>query len=156
MTTKTRRPPARKTGPSQFEQAWRDLPACVDADPMAVKTLDDLRWACVIQLDLIEEGQDGTEADDPQAIRRWLKRWNRPIAEEFVGPPAPRHPPVFRLHNTYGWNLAYVLGDGEADVTVRRTFRGEDAGDLRMTPEEARAHYASMRRQGFVRSEDVL
>src|SRR5262245_19860954 len=48
-----------------FERAWNDLPACVDADPLASKTIDDLRWACQLQLDLIEEGQDGTEDDDP-------------------------------------------------------------------------------------------
>lgn len=58
-----------------FREAWRELPSCVELDPLAMKTIDDLRWACRIQLDLIEEGQDGTENDDPKAIRRWLKKY---------------------------------------------------------------------------------
>jgi len=62
-----------------FEQAWRDLPACVDADPLAMKTISDLRWACQIQLDLIEEGQDSADGDDPKPIRRWLKKYGSPI-----------------------------------------------------------------------------
>lgn len=61
---------------SQLEQAWRDLPADVDAGD--AQTLDDLRWACRLQLDLIEEGQDGTEADDRRAIVRWLKKYGDP------------------------------------------------------------------------------
>jgi hypothetical protein len=60
-----------------FDQAWRDMPPSVDTDPLSMKTLDDLRWACLIQLDLIESGQDGTEEDDPKAIRRWLKKYGR-------------------------------------------------------------------------------
>lgn len=61
-----------------FEQAWQDMPACVDTDPLAMKTINDLRWACLTQLDLIEEGQDGTEEDEPKAIKRWLKKYGRP------------------------------------------------------------------------------
>jgi len=61
-----------------YERALRDLPTSVGADPLAMTTLDDLRWAAVTQLDLIESGEDGTEADDPRAIRRWLKRYGRP------------------------------------------------------------------------------
>jgi hypothetical protein len=63
---------------TEFEKARRDLPACVEQDTLSQKTLDDLRWACRIQLDLIEEGQDGTEDDDPRAIKRWLKRYGDP------------------------------------------------------------------------------
>ncbi len=62
-----------------FEKAWRELPACIDTDPLAMRTLEVLRFACRIQLDLIEEGQDGTEDDDPKAIRRWLKNWTDSI-----------------------------------------------------------------------------
>jgi hypothetical protein len=61
-----------------FKQALHDLPSSVDFDPLAMRTINDLRWACLIQLDLIEEGQDGTEEDDPKAIRRWLKKYGRP------------------------------------------------------------------------------
>jgi hypothetical protein len=39
---------------------------CVEYDPLAMKTLGDLRWGCLLQLDLIEEGQDSTEGDDPK------------------------------------------------------------------------------------------
>ncbi len=55
-----------KTNPATFTLAVRDMPDCVDFDPLAMKTIDDLRFACQIQLDLIEEGQDGTEDDDAQ------------------------------------------------------------------------------------------
>lgn len=61
-----------------FEQALRDLPSDIDYDPLAMKTVNDLRWACVLQLDLIEEGQDSAEGDDPKPIRRWLKKYGRP------------------------------------------------------------------------------
>jgi hypothetical protein len=64
-----------------FQQAWKDLPACVDTDPLAMKTIRDLRWACQTQLDLIDEGQDGTEDDDPKAIRRWLKKYGSPVTD---------------------------------------------------------------------------
>ncbi len=61
-----------------FTQAVRELPDSVDFDPLAMKTLNDLQWACVLQLDLIEEGQDSTEGDDPKPVRRWLKKYGRP------------------------------------------------------------------------------
>jgi hypothetical protein len=64
------------------EEAMKEVPACVEIDHLAVKTLNDLRWACQIQLDLIEEGQDGTEQDDPEAIRAWLKKFGSPVKEE--------------------------------------------------------------------------
>ncbi len=67
---------AKKIKNPTFEQALRDLPECVDVDLMAMKTIDDLRWSCLIQLDLIEEGQDSTEHDDPKAIKRWLKKYS--------------------------------------------------------------------------------
>jgi hypothetical protein len=57
-----------------YDRAFRDIPECVAVDPLAMRTLEDLRCACLTQLDLIEEGQDGTEDDDPAALRRWLKK----------------------------------------------------------------------------------
>ena len=66
------------TTATTFELAWRDMPASVELDPLAMKTIEDLRYACLIQLDLIEEGQDGTEDDDPRAIKRWLRKYGRP------------------------------------------------------------------------------
>ena len=65
-------------GGLEFSRAMRELPDSVSVDPLVMKTIEDLRWACLIQLDLIEEGQDGTEEDDAMAIRRWLKRYGRP------------------------------------------------------------------------------
>lgn len=62
-----------------FADAWRDMPACVELDALAMKTMDDLRYACLIQLDLIEESQDGTESDDPVTIRKWLKKYGRQV-----------------------------------------------------------------------------
>ena len=63
---------------SLFERAWRDMPEGVETDPLAMKTLEDLRFACLIELDLIEEGQDSAEGIDPNPIRRWLKKYGRP------------------------------------------------------------------------------
>lgn len=63
---------------SLFERAWRDMPAGVELDPLAMKTLEDLRFACLIELDLIEEGQDSAEDIDPKPIRRWLKKYGHP------------------------------------------------------------------------------
>lgn len=59
---------------SAFDRAWRDLPECISTDPLAMRTLEDLRYACLIQLDLIREGQDSAEGDDPRPIQRWLKK----------------------------------------------------------------------------------
>lgn len=59
----------------QFAKAFKALPLCIDVDPLADKTLADLKFRCLIQLDLIEEGQDGTVNDDPAAIRKWLKKY---------------------------------------------------------------------------------
>ena len=58
-----------------FQKAWNDLPACVLTDPLATKTISDLRWACQIQLDLIKEQQDGTQEDDLHAIKQWMKKY---------------------------------------------------------------------------------
>jgi glutathione S-transferase len=65
---------------SDFEKAMSDLPICMVGALMGdEKTIGDLVYACQVQLDLIEEGQDGTEEDDPKAIRRWLKKWSSKI-----------------------------------------------------------------------------
>ncbi len=63
---------------TNFDHAWLDMPDCICLDPLTMQTLNDLRWACLQQLDLIEEDQDGTAADDPKAIRQWLKKYGRP------------------------------------------------------------------------------
>jgi hypothetical protein len=61
---------------SDFEKAFRALPICMVGALMGdEKTVSDLVHYCRIQLDLIESGEDGTEEDDPRAIRRWLKKW---------------------------------------------------------------------------------
>lgn len=61
---------------AKFQKAFQEMPPCVSTDPLAMKTLEDLRMAALIQLDLIEEGQDGTEEDDTTAIRRWLRKYH--------------------------------------------------------------------------------
>ena len=66
---------------SLFERAFRDMPDIVEVDPLSQKTLSDLRFACLIQLDLIEEEQDGTEGDDPKPIRKWLKKYGKAVPE---------------------------------------------------------------------------
>ena len=70
------------TNESRFDEAFRDMPSGVALDPLAMKTLDDLQWACLIQLDLIEEGQDDTEEDDPKEIVRWFKKYGRPNTKQ--------------------------------------------------------------------------
>jgi hypothetical protein len=62
---------------TDFAAAWKELPASADADPAVCKTVADLVWACRLQLDLIEEGQDGAEDDDPKPLRRFIKKWSR-------------------------------------------------------------------------------
>jgi hypothetical protein len=62
-----------------FERAFRDMPteAGVEVDPLRMKTIEDLRYSCLIQLDLIEEGQDSAEGCDPKPIRKWLKKYGK-------------------------------------------------------------------------------
>ena len=63
---------------SRFDEAYRDLPPGVCDDHLAINGDFDLLVDMVqTQLDLIEEGQDGTEEDDPVAIRKWLKKWSK-------------------------------------------------------------------------------
>ncbi len=65
------------TATDDFSKAARSLPDSVNYDPLAHKTIADLVWAATIELDLIEEGQDGTEPKDAAKIRKWLKRWRQ-------------------------------------------------------------------------------
>ncbi len=61
-----------------FKQAFNDLPMClVGGGADDATTMEDLVSLARIQLDLIEEGQDGTEEDDPDAIKAWLKKWDK-------------------------------------------------------------------------------
>jgi hypothetical protein len=64
-----------------YDEALIAIPSAVNLDPLADRTLEDLRWKCRIQLDLIEEGQDGTEEDDPKPIRQWLAKYGEPSKE---------------------------------------------------------------------------
>ena len=65
---------------AQFKRAFNSMPLCMVGAPMGgERTLFDLVQCCRIQLDLIESGEDGTEEDDPRAIRRWLKRWEKKL-----------------------------------------------------------------------------
>ena len=61
-----------------FNQAVKELPYGVEYDPMAMKTIQDLQWSCILQLDLINEGQDSAKGIDPQPIRQWLKKYGYP------------------------------------------------------------------------------
>ena len=62
-----------------FEKMRRDLPSTMIGCPACddAQTQFDLVFACETQLDLINEGQDGTEYDDPQTIKRWLRKWSK-------------------------------------------------------------------------------
>ncbi len=60
-----------------FDRAFREMPDSVSLDVLAHKTLDDLIFQAETELDLISEGQDGTEPKDAPKIRRWLKKWRK-------------------------------------------------------------------------------
>lgn len=42
---------------TEFDKAAGELPASVNYAPLAMRTMDDLRFAVLIELDLTEEGQ---------------------------------------------------------------------------------------------------
>lgn len=63
-----------------FARAWRDMPDGVALDPRTQTTIDDLRWACLLTLDLCDEGQDAAEGIDSRPIRRWLRKYGWPSA----------------------------------------------------------------------------
>ena len=62
--------------PLTFKDAFKKLPMClVGADDGSVKTITDLWHLARIQLDLYDEGQDGTEdmtAKDVGALRKYM------------------------------------------------------------------------------------
>lgn len=51
------------------------------------------------------------------------------------------------LRNEHGWLITYVVND--ASVLVIRSWRGEPAGQIEMTRDEARRHYALSVLAGF-------
>jgi len=59
----------------QFKADLRTLPGSVMYDPWVHNTLDDLVFVAQVELDLIEENQDGADKADAPGIRRWLKKW---------------------------------------------------------------------------------
>jgi hypothetical protein len=67
----------------QIQKMFDTLPDCMvgAVDHLAVLHDDDpegcLINICETQLELIAEGQDGTEDDNPKAIKKWLKRWKK-------------------------------------------------------------------------------
>ena len=66
---------------TMFERMFRDLPICMVGALMGnEKTEFDLQFAVRSQLDLCESGEDGTEEDDPRALRRWLKKYGEPTS----------------------------------------------------------------------------
>lgn len=61
-----------------LKQAIKAMPTCmIDIyDPHAHTTIEELAWTALVELDLIEEGQDGTEPKDAKRIRKWLAKWH--------------------------------------------------------------------------------
>lgn len=67
----------------QFEQAFRELPACCNADPLATKTVVDCTWLARIELDLHEEKEDGCcSKREAFFLRRYLKKWGDPTEKK--------------------------------------------------------------------------
>lgn len=67
--------------------------------------------------------------------------------------PTTRH----TLRNQWGWVLVYTAtecGPDWDEVTVVKTFRGEPAGEMTLTRDEARAHWAAQVRAGFSSRKD--
>ncbi len=59
-----------------LDQAVTALPIWFDSyDPLAHRTIDDLAWAVLTDIDLAEEGQDCTEHIKPKVLLRWLARF---------------------------------------------------------------------------------
>ena len=64
------------SNPSRFQQMFADLPVCMaGALNGDERTEFDLIHLVRIEIDLIEEGEDGTDPADLGPLRRWLKRW---------------------------------------------------------------------------------
>lgn len=61
-----------------LETAIADVPNAVAIDHLAMNDVADVVWAVRLELDLIEEGQDGTDEyteKDIREIKAFLKRW---------------------------------------------------------------------------------
>lgn len=57
------------------KNSWKE-PDCLSADICDARDLDEAVWLAIIQLDLIEEGQDGTEhytSKNVKEIKAWIK-----------------------------------------------------------------------------------
>ena len=71
---------AKKTTPStmtRFDQMAKSLPLCMAGwDHLAYTTEEDLEYLVQIELDLTEEGQDGTSRRNLKPLRNWLKKWD--------------------------------------------------------------------------------
>jgi hypothetical protein len=63
---------------TDFDKAAAEFP--LPFDHLHRKTIADLVFEAETEIDLIEEGQDGTDPQDLPALNRWLRRW-RPKAE---------------------------------------------------------------------------
>lgn len=69
-------------------------------------------------------------------------------------------PVVHRLHRKDGWQYAFHVEkgtgpDGEDEVVVRRSFRGEPVGESRMGVGVGRDHFRALLREDFVRQGDL-
>jgi hypothetical protein len=62
-----------------YRIAAKAVPKCVAIDQFHHKTLADLQWAVQIELDLTEEGQDGTNSRNIKPLKRWLQRFGSPL-----------------------------------------------------------------------------
>lgn len=61
-----------------LESVIADVPNAVAIDVLAMNNVTDVVWAVRLELDLIEEGQDGTDEytkKDIREIKAFLKRW---------------------------------------------------------------------------------
>ncbi len=61
-----------------------------------------------------------------------------------------------RLSNPHGWVLVYAVNEDPfvlPQVTLERYYKGERVRDTEMTLVEARLHYATQLRAGFVSQE---
>ena len=61
---------------SSFKNAIRTLPQSVLYDPLSHIDIKSLAWSALIELDLINEDQDGVDFSDRSKIIRWLRKWS--------------------------------------------------------------------------------
>jgi hypothetical protein len=63
-------------GQHTFGQAVKALPACVSWDPLEHKTVSDLVWQALHELDMFNEDQDGAiTAREAAAVRRFVQKF---------------------------------------------------------------------------------